>query len=293
MVLVPCLLTRITFTAQFLAESSGVLNISQEVNTMSQNKSVQNSGQATPPQTTNIKTVVIPVPRPGMTALERSLISNINACDKLSAVYQQAQVSCETSVNTQSQTEQYQAKTIDDLRQAFANLACSFDMVNADLANGKALGMALDCLESDCEKLALIAQAMHLQAKAECEKNSATATAQTGQYQTTAPRRMSLDDIIKQQNQERGLVPLPLEPELLLKRVKDGGYSGQFLADAFISAYRTDTPFPHSLGGLIKLDAEGFRLFHQVLHIRYIPGWNDDRLYRIEQQVNAIVGGAA
>lgn len=223
-----------------------------------------------------------------MTALERSLISNINACDKLSAAYQQAQVSCETSVNTQSQPEQDQAKTIDGLRQAFANLAFSFDMVNADLANGKALGMALDCLESDCEKLSAIAQSMRLQAKAEREKNSATAP--TGQYQITAPRRMSMDDIIKQQNQERGLSPLPLEPELLLKRVKDGGHSGQFLADAFISAYRTDTPFPHSLGGLIKLDAEGFRLFHQVLHIRHIPGWNDDGLYRIEQQVNAIVG---
>jgi hypothetical protein len=194
---------------------------------------------------------------------------------------------------TQSQTEQVPAKTIDDLRQAFANLAFSYDMVNADLADGKALGMALDCLESRCEKLSLIAEAMRLQAKAERERNSATATAQTGQYQTTAPRRMSMTDIIKQQNHERGLEPLPLEPKLLLKRVKDGGHSGQFLADAFISAYRTGTPFQHSLGELIKLDAEGFRLFHQVLHIRHIPGWNDDRLYRIEQQINAIVGGAA
>lgn len=197
------------------------------------------------------------------------------------------------SANTQAQTEQTNPKNIDDLRQAFANLAFSFDMVNADLADNKAIGVALDCLESRCEKLALIAEAMRLQARAERERNSATATAQTGQYQTTTPRRMSMADIIKRQNEERGLEPLPLEAELLLKRVKDGGHSGQFLADAFISAYRTDTPFPHSLGGLIKLDAEGFRLFHQVLHIRHISGWNDDRLYQIEQQVNAIVGGAA
>lgn len=197
------------------------------------------------------------------------------------------------SANTQAQTEQTNPKTIGDLRQAFANLAFSFDMVNADLAENKAIGVALDCLESRCEKLALIAEAMRLQARAERERNSATATAQTGQYQTTTPRRMSMADIIKRQNEERGLEPLPLEAELLLKRVKDGGHSGQFLADAFISAYRTDTPFPHSLGGLIKLDAEGFRLFHQVLHIRHISGWNDDHLYRIEQQINAIVGGAA
>ena len=197
------------------------------------------------------------------------------------------------SANTQAQAEQTNPKTIEDLRQAFANLAFSFDLVNADLADGKTIGVALDCLESDCEKLALIAEAMRLQAKAEREKNSAAATAQTGQYQTTAPRRMSMADIIQRQNQERGLEPLPLEPELLLKRVKDGGHSGQFLADAFISAYRTGTPFQHSLGGLIKLDAEGFRLFHQILHIRHIPGWNDDRLYQIEQQINAIAGGAA
>ncbi len=197
------------------------------------------------------------------------------------------------SANTQAQTEQTTPKTIDDLRQAFDSLAFSFDMVNADLTDNKAIGVALDCLESRCEKLALIAEAMRLQAKAEREKNSAAATAQTGQYQTTAPHRMSMADIIQRQNQERGLEPLPLEPELLLKRVKDGGHSGQFLADAFISAYRTGTPFQHSLGGLIKLDAEGFRLFHQILHIRHIPGWNDDRLYQIEQQINAIAGGAA
>jgi hypothetical protein len=107
-------------------------------------------------------------------------------------------------------------------------------------------------------------------------------------FQITPPRRVSLDDIIKQQNQERGLEPLPLEPELLLKRVADGGHSGQFLADAFTSAYRRE-PFNHSLGDLIKLDAEGFRLFHQILHIRSISGWSDDPLYQIEQQIKAIL----
>jgi len=84
------------------------------------------------------------------------------------------------------------------------------------------------------------------------------------------------------------LAPLPLEQDLLLKRVADGGHSGQFLADAFISAYRTGEPFSHSLGELIKLDAEGFRLFHQIIHIRHISGWNDDTLYQIEQQIKAI-----
>lgn len=109
--------------------------------------------------------------------------------------------------------------------------------------------------------------------------------------QDQSPSSISLDDLIKQQDQQRGLTPLPLEPKLLLKRIKDGGHSGQFLADAFISAYRIDTLFPHNLGELIKLDTAGFRLFHQVLHIRHISDWNDNSLYQIEQQIKAIVGG--
>ncbi|MFI3186432.1 MAG: hypothetical protein QX198_10680 [Methylococcaceae bacterium] len=121
---------------------------------------------------------------------------------------------------------------------------------------------------------------------------SSSFQAQTGQYQTKTPKRISLSEIIEKQNQERGLVPLPLEVELLLKRVADGGHSGQYLADAFISAYRTQQPFLHSLGELIQLDAEAFRLFHQILHIRHIKGWNDDGLYQIEQQIIAVVGGA-
>ena len=117
------------------------------------------------------------------------------------------------------------------------------------------------------------------------------AQAQTEQpFQINTPRRVSLSEIIKQQNQERGLEPLPLEPELLLKRISDGGHSGQFLADAFLSAYRTHKPFQHSLGELTKLDSEAFRLFHEILHIRHISGWNDDSLYQIEQRISNMVG---
>jgi len=50
--------------------------------------------------------------------------------------------------------------------------------------------------------------------------------------------------------------------------VKDGGHSGEFLAEAFISSYRK-TPFDHGLGEIIKLDTEAIRLFHQILHIGY------------------------
>ncbi|MDD5268107.1 MAG: hypothetical protein PHO08_13425 [Methylococcales bacterium] len=73
------------------------------------------------------------------------------------------------------------------------------------------------------------------------------ATTQSEQtFKINTPRRVSLSELIKQQNQQRGFEPLILEPELLLKRVSDGGYSGQFLADAFLSMYRTTKPFPVS-----------------------------------------------
>jgi len=88
--------------------------------------------------------------------------------------------------------------------------------------------------------------------------------------------------------EERCVPILPLEADLLLKRVRDGGYSGDFLAAAFLSMYRTDEPFGFSLGGLNKLDAEAFRLFHEILHVRFCKGWNDDFLYDLEQKIKAM-----
>jgi len=116
-----------------------------------------------------------------------------------------------------------------------------------------------------------------------------TAKAVKTGFNADQPRRISLDDLLNQIQQERGIEPLPLEQELLLKRVADGGHSGQFLADAFLSAYRKNVPFNHSLFQLINLDAEGFRLFHGVLHVRCVPGWSDNALYAIEQQIKAIL----
>jgi len=113
---------------------------------------------------------------------------------------------------------------------------------------------------------------------------------------TQPMRKVPLSDILARQAQDQqahGLKPLPLELDLLLQRIKTGGHSGGFLADAFLSAYRTDKPFNHSLGELIRLDSEGFRLFHEILHIRHIKGWNDAALYDIEQQVLAMMEVAA
>lgn len=101
--------------------------------------------------------------------------------------------------------------------------------------------------------------------------------------------KQRLDAALHRQAQSMGIAPLPLEAGLLLKRISDGGHSGSFLADAFLSAYRMDRQFHHSLGELVKLDAEGFRLFHQILHIRYVKDWSDGALSGIEGQVRAII----
>jgi len=84
---------------------------------------------------------------------------------------------------------------------------------------------------------------------------------------------------------------LPLDADLLLKRVKAGGFSGHYLARAFISSYRTSTPFKLSLGGLTRLDLEALNVFHQILHIRFTSNWNDDFLYKLEQEIIALNGG--
>ena len=107
----------------------------------------------------------------------------------------------------------------------------------------------------------------------------------------TNAKTISLDELVAREEQERGFIPEPLDRDLLLKRVKDGGHSGQFLADAFISSYRTKTQFKHCLGEIMKLDYEAIRLFHEILHIRFISGWSDAVLYDIEQEIIEISGG--
>lgn len=111
----------------------------------------------------------------------------------------------------------------------------------------------------------------------------------TGEFKFR-PKTASIAGYMKMVREQRGLEPLPLESDLLIKRIQQGGKSGHFLAAAFISAYRNQ-PFVESLYDLINLDAEGFRLFHEVLHMRHVPGWSDDALYQVEQQINAVLRG--
>ena len=110
------------------------------------------------------------------------------------------------------------------------------------------------------------------------------------QENTKTPSEISLDKLLDRQDREHSFDVIPLESDLLLKRVKDGGHSGQFLADAFISSYRTNTPFNHSLGEIMRLDNEAIRLFHQTLHLRFIKGWSDALYYDIEQEILRIGG---
>lgn len=105
------------------------------------------------------------------------------------------------------------------------------------------------------------------------------------------PKAMTFGGFFKRQAEEFGLKPMPLEVDLLISRIRQGGHSGDFLANAFLSAYRKNHPFNHALFELINLDAEAFRLFHQILHIRHVPGWDDNALFAIEKQIQAILEG--
>lgn len=103
------------------------------------------------------------------------------------------------------------------------------------------------------------------------------------------PKTMTLAGYSKRQSELMGLTPMALDRVLLIQRIAQGGDTGLFLADAFLSAYRKNYPFKHALSELVNLDAEGFRLFHQILHIRHVQGLNDEALYRIEQQIICIL----
>jgi len=98
-----------------------------------------------------------------------------------------------------------------------------------------------------------------------------------------------LQDLLDQQELDRGLTPLPLEKDALLRRVRALDWSGRFLGQAFLSTYYVGKQFDLSLGEIINLDAEGFRLFHTVLHMRHTPGWQDDALNDIAQEIKHIL----
>ena len=106
-------------------------------------------------------------------------------------------------------------------------------------------------------------------------------------------RTRSIDDILAEQAKERRFWPMPLEVDLFLKRVAQGGDSGFFLGKAFLSAYSLDEAFDEPLSRFMKLDAEGQRLFHQIIHIRLIPGWSDSEYYDIAKKTKKLLAFAA
>jgi len=99
---------------------------------------------------------------------------------------------------------------------------------------------------------------------------------------------VSLDEILQREAKERGITPMRLERDLLLKRVRAGGQSGAFLGKAFLSVCDMSN-FKESLGRLVYLDAEGFRLFHQILHIRYIPHWSETENQKIADEIETLL----
>ncbi len=42
-------------------------------------------------------------------------------------------------------------------------------------------------------------------------------------------KTLRLEELIARETEERGIMPIALEPETLLRRVRDGGWSGEYL----------------------------------------------------------------
>lgn len=176
------------------------------------------------------------------------------------------------------------------------DLDMSIEMVLYEIHIDHLRGSSLICVQSICEEIADACQTARDQAKAAAVKPVQDTPTTMRLIPSAAgaefrPKTMTFGGFVKRQAEELGLQPIPLEADLLLSRIRQGGDSGQFLSDAFLSAYRKGINFKHSLFELINLDAEAFRLFHEILHIRHVSGWDDNALYDVEQQIKAIVEG--
>ena len=99
---------------------------------------------------------------------------------------------------------------------------------------------------------------------------------------------VSMAEVLQRDAKERGINPMKLERDLLLKRVRQGGQSGNFLGKAFLSVCDMSN-FQESLGQLVHLDAEGFRLFHQILHIRHIAHWSETENQKIADEIDTLL----
>ncbi len=74
----------------------------------------------------------------------------------------------------------------------------------------------------------------------------------------------------------------------LIETVKVGGNAGTFLGEAFISFYRGGEN-KVDLRDSCKLDQRNFQLFTEMLTLCRRPGWSDDELYGVEQQIKKLL----
>lgn len=156
----------------------------------------------------------------------------------------------------------------------FGDICSSIEVVEYGLDE-----VALSKLSQQAKQLALVTDQALFKLKTETPTNG----------YTDAPRKLTLDEVMAMQAAERGIEPMPLEVDLLIQRIEQGGFSGKFLADAFLCSYRP-LWFNHSLFEVSKLDIDAFRLFHEIIHIRHVPGWSDAELFEVEKRVRDAMG---
>jgi len=109
---------------------------------------------------------------------------------------------------------------------------------------------------------------------------------------TTKPKPISYEQALGAKCAIKHAIPEKFDSELLLKRIKAGGKSGRYLAQAYISAYWM-AQFKGSLGDVIFLDAEGLALFIDIINIRKIKGWEDHSYCELACEIQDIIGEVA
>jgi hypothetical protein len=189
------------------------------------------------------------------------------------------------------QPDANQEALFEDITRKGVDFLFHFGAVSKQIESNSLSDPSLTALQSACADMArLVAQLRQCIATKPNKPSTVYLVPNAGGVEDR-PKTMTFGGFFKRQAEELGLQPMPLEADLLISRVSQPGESGRFLADAFLSAYRKGVPFKHALFELVNLDADGFRLFHQILHIRHVPGWDNSALYQIEQQIKAIVEG--
>lgn len=102
-------------------------------------------------------------------------------------------------------------------------------------------------------------------------------------------KTITIEEIIKRQNKERGFDVTQIDKEAFLKRIAAKDWSAYFLGKTFCSMYRTGISANLDFTNVCRLDSQGTNFLFKTIFARDVQGWNCEYLYSIEQEVKRIL----